>query len=677
MYQNPEEMFIKDSIRGDIAYAMEVRKVPEWERRTAELLERFRLAELRDRDGRLMSGGQMRRASLAIGIALNPGILLLDEPTANLDIATRREILAVLERHEGRGPDRRHRHPRHAAGVPVGGADHCAVRRAVWWRTAPRDEIFARADVVERVGIRPPEIFSMAQALDRRALCYTVEEFLSSFQEAVTAVEKLTAKLSESILDKFSMDFLRNQVLKNAYGNDDTVIAALDPRVLLAWYLFFGLVPWFVSDIPFLLGCFLLVMATTLLARVAGLVLFLFALGVFSQTGYLFVVTLLFGGDASAIAPLLILTLKVATISLASVTVFSGLDPDKLSNGLMWYGCPERLSFSISYAYRMLPMLMEEFQNVLLSYRLRGNPPAHETFGGKVKYLIYQVKIIMQSFYPLMLNTAKRSRTTVEALELRGYRYAAVNKSVKKIKLAALKVTCNDGTVPGHLPAGGGGGGPDLHTAVSKKEGFSLAPGFSHPREAGQKAPVFHRLHRLALRRGQSGRPGRPVPDGALQHPPVRRCVRLHRLGEPQNRGRPGAGKRPENFPRHGDRCGGGRPHPVRRAPGGHSGAEPAAGAPQGEGHFLPFARLMDLFEEYPVVVGCGHPFRAGGHVPELPQEQLRRLRFLDLNGKDLALDRDRTERLTYALGKKLEHPCGVRQRHPSGGAVRLRHHGL
>ena len=82
-------------------------------------------------------------------------------------------------------------------------------------------------------------------------------------------MEKLTAKLSESILDKLSMDFLRNQVLKNAYGNDDTVIAALDPRILLAWYLFFGLVPWFVSDIPFLLGCFLLVMATTLLAQVA------------------------------------------------------------------------------------------------------------------------------------------------------------------------------------------------------------------------------------------------------------------------------------------------------------------------------------------------------------------------------------------------------------------------
>ncbi len=251
-------------------------------------------------------------------------------------------------------------------------------------------------------------------------------------------------KLSENVLDKFSMDFLRNQVLKNAYGNDDTVIAVRDPRILLVWYLFFGLVPWFVNDIPFLLGCFLFVMATTILAKVAGLVLFLFAVGVFSQTGYLLIATWIFGGDASAIAPLLVLTLKVATISLASVTVFSGLDPDRLSNGLMWFGCPERLSFSISYAYRMLPMLMEEFQNVLLSYRLRGNPPAHETVTGKIKYFVYQIKIIIHAFYPLMLNTAKRSRTTVEALELKGYRYAAVNKEVRKMKLSSLKITYDD-----------------------------------------------------------------------------------------------------------------------------------------------------------------------------------------------------------------------------------------
>ena len=255
---------------------------------------------------------------------------------------------------------------------------------------------------------------------------------------------KMKKKLSENILDKFSIDFLRNQVLKNAYGNDDTVIARLDPRILLVWYLFLGLVPWFVNNLWLLMACFLLVLITTVLARVAGLVLLLFAVGVFTQTGYLLMVSFLFGGDASTIVPLLILTLKVATCSLASVTVFSGLDPDRLSNGLMWYGCPERLSFSISYAYRILPMLMEEFQNILLSFRMRGNPPAHERFWGKVKYLFYQVKVVMHAFYPLMLNTAKRSRTTVEALEIKGYRYAAVNKAVKKMKLATLKVTYND-----------------------------------------------------------------------------------------------------------------------------------------------------------------------------------------------------------------------------------------
>lgn len=74
-------------------------------------------------------------------------------------------------------------------------------------------------------------------------------------------------------------------------------------------------------------------------------------------------------------------------------------------------------------------------------------------------------------------------------------------------------------------------------------------------------------------------------------------------------------------------------------------------------GNFLPFASLVSLLKEYPVLVGCGHPYRAPGRVPELPDEQLARLDFLDLNGKDLALDRDRTQKLTNALGKKLGIP--------------------
>ena len=75
------------------------------------------------------------------------------------------------------------------------------------------------------------------------------------------------------------------------------------------------------------------------------------------------------------------------------------------------------------------------------------------------------------------------------------------------------------------------------------------------------------------------------------------------------------------------------------------------------KGRFLPFAKLRDLFDEYPVIVGAGHPFREGGHIPELPAEQLRRFDFLDLNGKDIAQDEEGTRRKTGALAGELGIP--------------------
>ena len=187
VYQNPEEMFIKDSIRGDISYAMKVRGVPQWEARTDALLERFRLRELQHRDGRLMSGGQMRRASLAVGVALEPGILLLDEPTANLDIATRREILGVLE--DMKDIIKTAVIATHDMQLVCQWAERIIVLsggKVV--ADGSRDEIFSQTRLTQLVGIRPPEIFTMAQALNPQALCYTIDAFTRAFQEAKTCV---------------------------------------------------------------------------------------------------------------------------------------------------------------------------------------------------------------------------------------------------------------------------------------------------------------------------------------------------------------------------------------------------------------------------------------------------------------------------------------------------------
>lgn len=182
VYQNPEEMFIQDSIQADIAYAMRVRGEKDWQERTRQLLERFRLTELAQRDGRLMSGGQMRRASLAIGIALNPGILLLDEPTANLDIATRREILSVLT--DMKDVIQTAVIATHDMQLVCQWADRVVVLcQGKVVADGPVDEIFSRQDVAQQVGIRPPEIFTMARSLNPHALCYTIDEFAACFQE--------------------------------------------------------------------------------------------------------------------------------------------------------------------------------------------------------------------------------------------------------------------------------------------------------------------------------------------------------------------------------------------------------------------------------------------------------------------------------------------------------------
>jgi hypothetical protein len=72
---------------------------------------------------------------------------------------------------------------------------------------------------------------------------------------------------------------------------------------------------------------------------------------------------------------------------------------------------------------------------------------------------------------------------------------------------------------------------------------------------------------------------------------------------------------------------------------------------------FLPLEKLLDIFSEYPLLSGAGHPFRAPGHIPELADETLKRLGFIELNGKDATQDPERIDRFTYELGERLGVP--------------------
>ncbi|SDS96211.1 energy-coupling factor transport system permease protein [Paenibacillaceae bacterium GAS479] len=249
-------------------------------------------------------------------------------------------------------------------------------------------------------------------------------------------------------LERLSLENFQTQLMGMVYGSGHAVLSRLDPRSMLIWYLFFAIAPWFISSLTVLAGMFLLLAASTVLSRAAPFILFILCLGLIGQVGWLFLLSLFFGGDAESALPLLKLTLKLSVVSLASITVFSGMDPERISDGLLALGMPATFSFSLSYGYRILPVLLEEFRSVLLSYRLRGKAPAPGRFR-YVRLAVYYLKLLVLSFYPLMLATAKRSRTTVEALEVRGFSYGMKNPASRRLKLAHLQLSWRDGAFLG------------------------------------------------------------------------------------------------------------------------------------------------------------------------------------------------------------------------------------
>ncbi len=91
-------LFPTMTVGENVAYGLQVRRVPraERDRRVAQALARVDLAGLEAKPVTKLSGGQQQRVALARAIAVQPAVLLFDEPLSNLDVAlreqTRREL---------------------------------------------------------------------------------------------------------------------------------------------------------------------------------------------------------------------------------------------------------------------------------------------------------------------------------------------------------------------------------------------------------------------------------------------------------------------------------------------------------------------------------------------------------------------------------------------------------
>lgn len=99
VFQDPDDQLFMTTVYDDVAFGPRNRHLDEVtvDRRVQAALSAVGIAHLGDRAPYQLSGGEKRAASIATVLAMQPDVLIMDEPTAGLDPRSRRRVIGFLQ----------------------------------------------------------------------------------------------------------------------------------------------------------------------------------------------------------------------------------------------------------------------------------------------------------------------------------------------------------------------------------------------------------------------------------------------------------------------------------------------------------------------------------------------------------------------------------------------------
>ncbi len=102
VFQDSDSQLFMTTVREDVAFAPRNYGLPEEEvnRRVEEALERVHITKLADQPIYKLSGGEKKMASIATILSMTPDMILMDEPSAALDPANRRNLIGIINEFE-------------------------------------------------------------------------------------------------------------------------------------------------------------------------------------------------------------------------------------------------------------------------------------------------------------------------------------------------------------------------------------------------------------------------------------------------------------------------------------------------------------------------------------------------------------------------------------------------